>query len=358
MTHTHGISSRAIVAPAVVVLMALLAACASEGPSPASPSPSPVEPGWIDRSVISNQDRVIVEKVSYRSGGLKVWAEICRPDDSTTHSIVLWNHGGFDGLFEGDRRGCRELAKGGFAVAASYYRGEGGSEGAVEACKGEVDDVANMLAILKREPFVNAGKVAAIGASHGGCVTLSLAIRQPDLKAAIDLAGPSDWGALHNWMADQLARGEPFCASIGRSDCAALHREMLNELTAALGGTPAQVPQAYADRSPINRLGELRVPTLIVHGADDVIVNLDQTCLKRSALTQAGRAPAAWYLDSSLHERSNGPACGGGFRSTPVLLAALETNALAIYEGQGHDMSGSVQDHVIALATAFALAHF
>jgi len=158
-------------------------------------------------------------------------------------------------------------------------------------------------------------------------------------------------------MSDQLARGEPFCASIGRTDCAALHREMLSQLAAALGGTPSQVPQAYAERSPVSRLGELSVPTLIIHGADDVIVNLEQTCLKRSALAQAGHAPAAWYIDRSLHERSSGTSCGGGFRSTPVLLAALERNALAIYEGQGHEMSGAVRDHVIALASTFALGH-
>jgi dienelactone hydrolase len=357
MVRMRGLSSKHLAVAGIVGLVGLLGACAGQnGGSEPTPSPS-APPGWVDRSVISQQGGVIVEKVSYRSSGYKIWAEICRPDDSAAHAVALWNHGGFAGLFEGDRQACQQLAKGGFVVAASYYRGEGGSEGSVEACKGEVDDVAAMLTILKRETFVNAGKIVAVGASHGGCVTLSLAIRQPELKAAVDLAGPSDWAALHNWMSDQLARGEPFCASIGQTGCSALHQEMLGQLTAALGGTPSQVPQAYADRSPINRVGELRVPTLIIHGANDVIVNLDQTCLMRSALAQAGRAPASWYIDRSLREKASGSSCGGGFRSTPVLLAALETNALVIYEGQGHEMSGAVQDHVIALVSAFALAH-
>ncbi len=353
------VSGGQVVALAGVGLIGLLFACGGQNnPTPTpTPTPSPAA-NWIDRTLISSADHVVVEKVSYLSGGLKIWGEICRPDDASQHSVLLWNHGGFDGLFDGDRQACKLLAQTGFVVAASYYRGEGGSQGSPEACKGEVDDVAAMLAILKQQSYANPSKIAAVGASHGGCVTLSLAIRQPEIKAAVDLAGPSDWAALYNWMADQVAKGEPFCAQTGQTGCAALHQQLLGEFVAAFGGTPAQVPQAYSERSPVNRLADLRVPTLIVHGTDDAVVNLEQTCLLRAGLQQLGRAPGAWFIDRSLHERSSGTACSGGFRSTPVILMApLETNALVVYEGMGHELSGSAQTHVVALVTAFALAH-
>jgi pimeloyl-ACP methyl ester carboxylesterase len=344
---------------ACCVALAFGSACGDTGNQTPSPTPTPSGFAWLDRSVISSDGGIIVEKVSYRASGLKVWAEIFRPENTTHRTLLLWNHGGFAGLAEGDRTICRRLAADwGFVVAASYYRGEGGSEGVIEACKGEVDDVEALLIALKQEPYVDPDKIGVLGASHGGCVTLSVATRRPEVRVAVDMAGPSDWAALYNWMADQVARGEPFCAQIGRTDCKKLHQDMMQQLRAGLGGTPAQVPNAYAERSPIQRLGSLSVPTLFLHGTDDVLVNLDQTCLKRTVLGNAGRAPGAWNIDSSLHEKPSGTACGGGFRSSSVFLGVLaETNALVIYEGQGHELKDTSRNHVIGVITAFLLPH-
>jgi dienelactone hydrolase len=343
--------------------LAGLVACAVFDPKDATPTPTPTSTttpiAWLERIEVSRADGIVVEKVAYRSGTLKIWAEIFRPEGAVNHTLLLWNHGGFAGLVDGDRSFCRALVKFGFVVAASYYRGEGGSEGHVEACKGEVDDVQALLAILKTQDYVDPTHVGTLGASHGGCVALSVAIRQPDIRVAVDLAGPSDWAALHAWMTDQLAHGEPFCAQIGRTDCAALHRDLVREIEGGFGGTPAQVPQAYADRSPVQHIRELNVPTLWVHGADDVIVNVDQTCRKRAALSEAGRAPSAWYVDRKLSPvSSGGSVCGGGFQQTPVLLFALgETNAVVIYEGQGHELKDTSRDHVVALVAGFVAAH-
>ena len=341
--------------------LAVGSGCSSGGSDQQTPTPTPTAmPAnvWLDHTQVSDVDGIITEKVSYRSNNLKVWAEIFRPESVTHRTLLLWNHGGFSGLFDADRTFCTDLAKLGFVVAASYYRGEGGSDGIVEACKGEVDDVQALLTALKQQPYVDPTHIAAMGASHGGCVTLTLAIRQPDVRVAVDLAGPADWGSLYNWMADQVNRGEPFCAQIGRTDCKQLHQDMLQQLRTGLGGTPAQVPNAYAERSPVQHLSELKVPTLMIQGADDVIVNLDQTCSKRAALANAGRAPGAWDIDTALHEKPSATACGGGFKSSPVLLMApFETNALVIYEGQGHEVKDTSRTHVIALVTGFLLAH-
>ena len=343
---------------ALSAALALGAGCAGSGGGSPTPTPTPTS-AWLDRTVVSDSGGIVVEKVSYLSGGLKIWAEITRPANVTHRTLLLWSHGGFSGLSDGDRTFGRRLAELGFVVAASYYRGEGGSQGTVEACKGEVDDVQALLTALKQEAYVDPTHIAALGASHGGCVTLSLAIRQPDVRVAVDLAGPSDWAALYNWMSDQVARGEPFCAQIGRTDCRQLHLSMLDQLVTGFGGTPAQVPNTYADRSPVYRLGELRVPTLFIHGTDDVIVNLDQACAKRAALTAAGRAPGAWDIDRSLHENASGTACGDNFKPSSVFLGVLaETNAFVIYEGQGHELKdGSARDHVIGLVAAFLAAH-
>ena len=83
---------------------------------------------WLERVELSRADGIVVERVAYYSGSLRIYAEICRPDDTLQHPVVLWNHGGFDGLFDGDRQACEEIAKKGLIFAASYYRGEGGSD--------------------------------------------------------------------------------------------------------------------------------------------------------------------------------------------------------------------------------------
>jgi len=323
---------------------------------------TPIEGGggdgtWLERVELSRADGIVKERVAYRSGNLKIFAEICRPDDDLKHAVVLWNHGGFEGLFDADRQACTELAKNGLIFAASYYRGEGGSDGEVEACLGEVDDVESLLDEVKGQPYAKEGSVAVIGASHGGCITLDLAIRRPELKAAVDFSGPGDWAELYNWWADQVERGEPVCARTGEKGCAQAHLDLMRRLRESLGGTPEQVPAAYAARSPILRLDRLEVPTLITQGTDDVTIPYEQGCMKRAALDAAGKSPAAWYLDESLIERTDRAECGDTFRQANVLLAATQKYAFVIYAGQGHYVEEETLDNVIALAVSFVLAH-
>jgi pimeloyl-ACP methyl ester carboxylesterase len=136
-----------------------------------------------------------------------------------------------------------------------------------------------------------------------------------------------------------------------------MHEGLMYQLRTSLGGTPDQVPAAYAERSPVGRLSRLEVPTLIVQGSDDVTVPYEQGCLKRGALDAAGRAPSAWFLDRSLGERTDRTDCGGAFRQASVALAATQKYAFVVYEGQGHELDEKTRDHAIALAVGFALAH-
>jgi dipeptidyl aminopeptidase/acylaminoacyl peptidase len=351
--------SRGVCLLAGAVLLVPLLSCQRTTDDGGDGTPTPT-PGsvWIEQAVLGHEDGIVRERVAYRSGSLKIYAEICRPDDAGQHSVVLWSHGGFAGLFDADREACRQIAKAGFVLAASYYRGEGGSDGQVEACKGEVDDVSALLDAVKQQTYANPSRIAAIGASHGGCVTLQLATRRSDLRAAVDFSGPANWSELYNWWTAQLAAGEPRCTQIGRTDCRAIHEDLSRQLRESMGGTPAQAPQAYADRSPALKLAQLEVPTLIAHGLDDIVINVEQTCEKREALIQAGKTPASWYLDKSLHERTDRDTCGGGFRQASVVLSATQKYALVLYEGQGHGFdTAAARDHAIALAVAFALAH-
>lgn len=312
---------------------------------------------------------IVVEKVSYLSDGLLVNGQICRPDDAVAHPVLVFNHGGFAGLttelFAGDVNAagnfCTGAAKNGYVVMESSYRGEDGSQGSVEVCLGEVDDVVNMLAIVRAQPYAIASRVAALGGSHGGCITDQLALRDPTLKAAVDDYGPTDWAALDTWWHSQIDQNEPapFCANPdgGMSPCLAVHQLLIADVEPPCGGTPAAVPDAYAKRSTATKLSTLTVPIAIFQGTADALVDLTEVCTKRTAL---GPVPT-FYFDATLTQQNPSDVCGGGFTTTPPPNGQTaadwpENRYIFIFEGQGHGFTGDGNTKASTLALEFILS--
>ena len=54
---------------------------------------------------------MIVERVSYQVDGLRVFARVCRPAAAGVYPLIVYNHGGFDGLdFDPELARCAEVA--------------------------------------------------------------------------------------------------------------------------------------------------------------------------------------------------------------------------------------------------------
>jgi dienelactone hydrolase len=247
------------------VLVSLLAvACGGETPTAAAPRAA----SW--ESVLRTTDTasVVIEKVSYRSGALRVFGQVCRPASAGPHPVMVLNHGGFEGL-AGEWNGgmCRNAAEQlGYVVVESSYRGEDGSEGRIEICLGEVDDVLAMLDIALQQPYADRRRVVMWGGSHGGCITTRAFQRGAPVHAAADVFGPGDLAATFAFWQAQIAAGSPY---------AQVYRDLVDVTTRAAGGTPAQVPAAYAARSPARFAADLArrpEPFLIVHGVTDLLV--------------------------------------------------------------------------------------
>ncbi len=89
---------------------------------------------------------------------------------------------------------CIELARKGYVVMASSYRGTrtdaGLSGGNFEGAKGEVSDVLNMLKCAKTLPFVDPARIGMTGTSHGGWITALAIQRTDEIKAAVSLFPP------------------------------------------------------------------------------------------------------------------------------------------------------------------------
>jgi len=123
-----------------------------------------------------------------------------------------------------------------------------------------VEDIQAAITYLRQhaeELHVDTNKLVLLGRSAGAQIALLAAytIHEPALKGVIDFYGPSDmvWGysiASSRWIMDS--------------------RKVMGDY---IGGTYAQVPQKYFNCSPVEFVNKTSIPTLMIHGMNDVLVS-------------------------------------------------------------------------------------
>lgn len=248
----------------------------------ASPDSGPDPVSWTVVETTTDDGEIIIEKILYPSGSLSIFGQLCRPATTGPFQAIVVNHGGWVGLGnEWNGGACAEFARNGYVVLQSSYRGEDGSDGDIEICGGEVDDVLALVDLaLQRPELIDASNVAMWGGSHGGCITLRAVARGAPVVAAVAAVPPTELISLHAFWKEGLA-----------SDAPAFKKQVWSTLSAAVedafGGTPAGVPAVYQERSPVHYLDEIEAtgtPVMVVHGGDDYFVPAQQGC----ALAEAG----------------------------------------------------------------------
>ncbi|MBA7636483.1 hypothetical protein ES703_44103 [subsurface metagenome] len=157
-------------------------------------------------------ENVIGHNFSHYSEGLKIYGYLYKPNGDGPYPLIIMNHGGFGigplrppketsaNVQAGDPRPflvwCRDLAKEGYVVMASSYRGTrtdaGMSGGGQEGGRGEVTDVLNMLACAKTLSYVDKTRIGMVGTSHGGWITALAVQRTKDITAAIPFFPPGN----------------------------------------------------------------------------------------------------------------------------------------------------------------------
>jgi acetyl esterase/lipase len=93
-------------------------------------------------------------------------------------------------------------------------------------------------------------------------------------------------------------------------------------LTGFLGGTPEQVKTAYLDASPVQHVSKATPPALLLHGADDPLVLLEQAEVFAAALEKAGVPVELVRMEGAGH---------GGFGKEPEKIFARMTAFLQRY---------------------------
>ncbi len=169
------------------------------------------------------------------------------------------------------------LANQGFAVFQPNFRGSWGfGSSFVEAGHGEwgramQDDIEDGVRHLIANRQVDADRICIIGFSYGGYAALAGMARTPDLyKCAV--AGGGVY-ALREFLEF-------------KSD---LSSEVYDYWVDWLGNPRDRDQRARIDAvSPVNQAGVMTGPILLMHGADDEVVPVEQSRLMSEALTRAG----------------------------------------------------------------------
>ncbi|GAA4325525.1 hypothetical protein GCM10023149_27930 [Mucilaginibacter gynuensis] len=199
------------------------------------------------------------------------------------------------------------LAKRGYNVASVNYRLAPDYQNPAP-----VEDVKAALNYLRQNAgnfHIDTNKFVLLGRSAGAQIVLLAAytLHHSSLKGVIDFYGPADmvWGyslPANPWVMDSRA---------------VMHRY--------LGGPYNKVPQNYVASSPIEFVDKQSPPTLIIHGANDVLVAYEHSRRLNDKLQQNGIKHYWLKLPWATHGfdyNLNGP---GGQLSTYAVETFLNT---------------------------------
>lgn len=240
--------------------------------------------------------------IHYRSNGLRISGILLIPKGEGPFPLVIFNHGYIDPAVYTSGRGLKreqdKLARAGFAVLHTDYRGHAASDASPmteDVYDGNLEyamDSANAILAVRTAhlPQIDATRVGMLGHSLGGGVTLAVLTGRPDLVDAAVLYAPVHadvWENFSRWRAER-EEGDRTLEVFGSKDD---HPETWNSLS----------PETFLDR--------IRAPVLLFQGGKDQDV------------------PPAW--SDHLHAR---------------LLEEKKNVRYVQYANEGHEFAGRWED--------------
>jgi acetyl esterase/lipase len=306
---------------------------------------------WESVDVVFEDADVLTEAVTYRSEGLLIEGQVCRPQGNGPYPVVVYNHGGFSGLGIDPMVGnCVDSARAGYVWIGSSYRGEDGSEGEIEVCLGEVTDVLTMIGVALAQSYADPDRVFMWGGSHGGCITTRALQRGAPVHAAVDVFGPADMATNYQFWVDGIESG---------SDSSAFYQELIDTLDTAVGGPPADYPDEYHARSPRFFTDDLPadVPFLITQGVVDPLVPPQQSCVLAAEIG----AIDSYHVDGSQTVVTSAPAgcedSGLTWSAGPRPTSTWPGDRyLVVYDDLGHDFEGPEGQAMLGDVVGFFIA--
>jgi dipeptidyl-peptidase-4 len=229
----------------------------------------------VDRpeSRLEEYELATTEEANVRADdGARLEARLVKPadfDPSRKYPVVVFVYGGPHSQVVRDAWGATTLldhllASRGFLVWSLDNRGAAGHGHAWEAPlfrdmgRHELADQLAGVRYLKTLPYVDGARIGIWGWSYGGYMTLYALTNAPDVwKCGIAGAPVTHWKFYDTIYTERYMR------------------------------TPAENPDGYERSAPLSKAGEIRAPLLLIHGASDDNVHLQNTLAFIDALARA-----------------------------------------------------------------------
>ena len=170
------------------------------------------------------------------------------------NAAVVYIHGGPTAqTINSFNRSIQYLVNQGFFVIAPNYRGSTGYGKEFEDANrfdmggGDLEDVISAAEWIKKTGFIDPKKVAVMGGSYGGYLTMMAVTKAPDLWAAGVPIVP-----FVNWFTE-IENEDP----------------LLREYDMVTMGDPVKDKERLKERSPINFVDQIKAPLLLLAGGND-----------------------------------------------------------------------------------------
>lgn len=198
-------------------------------------------------------------KITYLSDGLRVICYVYRPepDRGTRKPAIVFNRGSY---VRGDVAPeliamFHRLARAGYVILAPMYRGSDGGEGRDEMGGADLDDLLNVAPLARRMDFIDSDNLFLYGESRGGMMALQALREGFPARAAAVFGAFTDLRALLGTDPDR-------------------YQSLIEQIWPDFQSREEQILRR---RSALSWTESIKTPLLLMHGADDSAVPVEQT---------------------------------------------------------------------------------
>ncbi|RLL40718.1 S9 family peptidase [Oceanobacillus piezotolerans] len=243
---------------------------------------------------VMNESKPLIEGISYprllsyRSfDDLQIPFFYYKPKSAAKkHPVVIYLHGGPESQSRASYNPLLKfLLSQGYCIAIPNFRGSTGYGKTythlddVRKRMDAVKDVISLVDWLRQEPDIDVSKIAVLGGSYGGFLTLALISHYPHLwAAAVDIVGMSS-------LRTFIQTTSPW-------------RKRLREIEY---GTVERDGDFFNQIDPLNHADEITAPLLVIHGENDPRVPIGESEQIVNKLKQRGHPVTFHRIEGEGH---------------------------------------------------------
>ena len=274
----------------------------------------------------------IMETFTYKTmGDLEIKADVYRADDEAVRPVVVWIHGGaliMGGRQDIDRRIKQMMLEEGYVLVSIDYRLA--PETKLPSIISDIDDAFQWIRRQGPRLFhADVGRVAVIGGSAGGYLTLTSGFRvEPRPTVLVSFYGYGD--LVGDWYSTPSPHKRHQGTSMSPAEAAEFEngRPIANARDRSQGGGPFYQycrqhglwpqkvstwdPRAQRERfvpyMPVHNVDEHYSPTLLIHGSEDTDVPYDQSNRMKAELERNKVLHQLIRIENAEHGLRDGDA--------------------------------------------------